>query len=304
MKNEKTNAVKIAVFNQKGGVGKTTSVVNMAGILAKMGKKVLVIDADPQANATSTLLMENIADYEENGKDFYADHETLLEVLEDPRKVNRAIVKANIVVKDKGVAKWRNIDVLPSKRELAAVEVKENDDMIKVINHIKKSINHRYDYDYIFFDMPPYLSDLSINVLSAADHVLIPATVDKDSLDGYSQLVTTVKRIKEMEINPQLSIMGVFLTMIDTREKFDREMYRQVKESLGDVFIPIPIRRHTDAKMASFLGTPLSWYKKNGPVTKDYIAVTYEVMKRCKKFDEKKSSEFTNLVNEILKRYC
>lgn len=298
-------AIKIAVFNQKGGVGKTTSVVNIAGALAKKGKHVLVVDADPQANATSTLLMENIADYEEEtGKSFYDEHLSLLEVLENPKLVNEAIIPAKIVIRAGAPAKKRGIDVLPSKRALAGVEIKENNDTIKVIEKIRRTRNHLCDYDYILFDMPPYLSDLSINVLSACNKVIIPATIDKDSLDGYMQLTDTVQNIRMMGINPELEIAGVFLTMISSVSEYDREMYAEIKESLGDLMFDVPIRRHDDAKKASHIGCPLAWYKRNGKVTNDYKAVTYEIMRRCGDISEEEEKERVELTKDIVRRYC
>lgn len=274
--------VKIAVFNQKGGVGKTTSVINIAGILAKKGKKVLLVDADPQANTTSTMLMENIAEYErDTKKSFYDNHLSLVEVLENPKMINDSIIKAKIIIKDGCSAKWRGIDVLPSKRSLAGIEIQDNYDMAKAINKIKRTRGHSYDYDFIFFDLPPYLSDLSINVLSAADYVLVPATVDKDSLEGYSDLIDTVANIRLMGINPNLKLLGVFLTMINAQTKYDKQLYNKVKESLGNIFIDVPVRWNANAKLASHIGCPLCWFKRTLEVTKDYEVITEEILKRC-----------------------
>lgn len=299
-----SKSIKIAVFNQKGGVGKTTSVVNIAGILAKQGKKVLLVDADPQANTTSTMLMENIAEYEdETGLNFLDQHDTLLEVIEEPKKINAAIIKSKIVVRDGQKAKWRGIDVLPSKRALAGVEINENDDMVNVISQIKRTRNHAYDYDFILFDLPPYLSELSINVLCAVDHVLVPATVDKDSLDGYSELIDTVENIKMMGINPKLNILGVFLTMINSQTKYDKEMYIRIKESLGKNFIEVPVRWNTNAKLASHIGCPLCWFKRTSKITKDYEVIVNEILKRCGQLDKKDYAAHQADIEEITKRY-
>lgn len=304
MDNNVKSPIKIAVFNQKGGVGKTTSVVNIAGVMAKMKKKVLVIDTDPQANLTKTLLMENIADYEEEtGKSFLDNHLTLGDVLTIPKMVNEAIIPAKIVIRAGNEAKKRGIDVLPSKRDLAGVVLDNDDDMIRVIEKIKRTRNHAYNYDYILYDMPPYLSLLSINVLSSADYVLIPATVDKDSLDGYSEIIDTVYNIRTMGINPHLEILGVFLTMINSVSTYDKTMYKDIKDSLGDIMFDTPIRRHDDAKKASHIGCPLSWYRRNAEITKDYVAITYEIMKRCGVLDKENEKELEDLTREITKKY-
>lgn len=300
----KKEPIKIGVFNQKGGVGKTTTVINIAGIMAKRKLKILVIDGDPQANTTSTLLMENIAEFEkETKKFFYEEHSTLLECIENPSLVNDSIIKAKIVVRDGSPPKWRGIDVLPSKRALAGIDIEGNDNIIKVIEAVKATRTRPYEYDFIFFDLPPYLSSLSINVLSAVDYVLVPATVDKDSLDGYSELLDTVQNIKLMEINTSLKILGVFLTMINSQTNYDKYMYSSVKESLGEVFIDIPIRWNSYVKQASHFGCPLCWFKRNEKVTRDYELVTDEILRRCGLLETSKINNYVAEVISIVNRY-
>lgn len=290
MRKEEKQPIKIAVFNQKGGVAKTTTVFNMAGILAKSGLKVLVIDVDSQANVSTSLLMENMADYDEEQGTVGAmldNTMTLKDIIEVPSRINDAIIKAKICIRDGYAAKWRGIDVIPANSQLQDLRVEDMDDedslyaIRDAIGKIKRTRKHAYDYDYILFDLPPHLGELSVAVLAAADYVLVPATVDSYSMNGYSELMDTVKSIRSMGLNPDLDIIGVFFTMIQPLQKYDRSMYQDVREQLGDVFIDTPIRSNSNAKLAAHIGCPLCWLKRSAGVTQDYIAVTEEVLRRC-----------------------
>lgn len=282
--------IKIAVFNQKGGVAKTTTVFNMAGILAKSGAKVLVIDVDSQANVSSSLLMENMADYdEEHGTvgQMLDEAMTLKDIIEVPNRINDAIIKARICIRDGAAAKWRGIDVIPANSRLQDLRVEDMDDedslyaIRDAIGKIRRTRKHAYNYDYILFDLPPHLGELSVAVLAAADHVLVPATVDSYSMNGYGELMDTVESIRSMGLNPDLNIIGVFFTMIQPLQKYDRSMYQDVREQLGSVFIDTPVRSNSNAKLAAHIGCPLCWLKRSAGVTQDYIAVTEEVLRRC-----------------------
>ncbi len=290
MKKEGKQAIKIAVFNQKGGVAKTTTVFNMAGILAKSGSKVLVIDVDSQANVSTSLLMENMAEYDEKHGtvgQMLDDVMTLKDIIEVPSRINDAIIKAKICIRDGGVAKWRGIDVIPANSKLQDLRVEDMDDedslyaIRDALGMIRRTRKHAYDYDYILFDLPPHLGELSVAVLAATDHVLVPATVDSYSMNGYGELMDTVESIRSMGLNPNLDIIGVFFTMIQPLQKYDRTMYQDVRDQLGDVFIDTPIRSNSNAKLAAHFGCPLCWLKRTAGVTQDYIAVTEETLRRC-----------------------
>lgn len=286
-KNAVKNAIRIAVYNQKGGCGKTISCCNIAGVLAKhYKKKVLIVDTDPQANLSKSLLGENIAQYEEeHGLDtWFGDHSTLADVIEGlpdhKDMVNQAIIKAKIVIRGGNPAKWRGIDILPGCRELATTRIRENGDMEGIISRIRHTLQRPYDYDYVLFDLPPALSDLSVVTLIASDYVLIPASADSNAIDGIAELMETIENIKANSDNKKLQIMGVFFTNFDARYSYDNQLYAMAGDTLGDYLIRTPIRRGSAAKSGMQLGCPLAWYQRTSLVAKDYEALTEEILRR------------------------
>lgn len=254
---------KLALFNQKGGCAKTTSVVNIAGYMAKKGRKVLVVDCDPQANATQFLLMENepVTD-------------TIVSAISGEKDLKEVIVPALIRTRGNAKPKYLGIDVVPAERSMAVAELADEYVIRKLLEQVGEH------YDYIFFDCPPYLGEFTLNILAAADRVLVPATVDKDALEGYAELIDTINMLKSNGVNPELSVLGVFLTIYNGREAFDRYMAGECAETFGDTYINIPIRRHTFAKQSALFGRPLCWYKPTSKIAKDYEALTVEIMKR------------------------
>lgn len=254
---------KLALFNQKGGCAKTTSVVNIAGYMAKMDKKVLVVDCDPQANATQFLLMENekVAD-------------TIVSVINGVRKLQEVMTPALIRTRGNANPRYVGIDVVSAERSMAVAELADEYVLKKMLEQVENQ------YDYVIFDCPPYLGEFTVNILAAADRVLVPATVDKDALEGYAELIDTINMLKSNGINPDLSVLGVFLTIYNDRESFDRYMAGECAETFGNTYINIPIRRHTFAKQSALFGRPLCWYKPSSKIANDYEALTIEIMKR------------------------
>lgn len=286
-KNSTENAVRISVCNQKGGVGKTMSCLNLAGVLARYyKKKVLVVDTDSQANLTKSILSENIMEYEAvNGVGtWFSDHITLDDVIkgleDDKDLVNRSVVKAQIVIRGGNPAKWRGIDVLPGNRNLATTQIRENGDMDEIISHIRRTRQRIYDYDYILFDLPPALSDMSAVTLIASDYVLVPASADSNAMDGIAELMETVENIKANGINRRLQILGVFFTNFDARYAYDNQLFDLAKRTLGDLFIRTPVRRGSAAKGSMQLGCPLAWYQRTSPCAKDYEEIVKEMLNR------------------------
>ncbi len=281
------NAVKIAVYNQKGGCGKTISCFNIAGVLARdYRKKVLIVDIDSQANLSKSLLCENIAQYEEEHGigTWFNDHVTLDNVIEElpvnKDMVNQAVIKAKIIIRGGNPAKWRGIDVLPGSRNLATTDVRENGDMKEIISRIRHTLQRPYDYDYVLFDLPPALSDLSAVTLIASDYVLIPASADSNAMDGIAELMETIENIKINSDNKKLQILGVFFTNFDARYSYDNQLYELAGDTLGACLFHVPIRRGSAAKCGMQLGCPLAWYQRTCSVAKDYEALTKEMLKR------------------------
>ena len=273
--------------------GKTTTVFNMAGILAKSGARVLVIDADAQGNSSQSLLMENMAEYDTvHGGigQMLKNSLTLKDIIAEPQAVNDAVIKAKISIRDGYPAKWRGIDVIPANSFLQDIRIEDPEDdgdhdaiyaVRDAVRMLKRTRKRPYDYDYILFDLPPHLGELTLSVLIAADCVLVPATPDSYSLNGYAELMDTVTSIQAMGLNQNLAITGVFFTMMQTVSRYDRDIYLDVREQLGDAFIDIPVRLNSNAKLAGHIGCPLCWLKRSAGITRDYILLTEEVLRRC-----------------------
>ena len=228
----------IAVFNQKGGVGKTTTNVNLSASVAKMGKKVLVLDLDPQGNSTSGYGIEK--NEVEN---------TIYEVLINNDNIENAIIKTE----------FENIDIVASATELAGAEIEFT--AIEEREYIlKKALDKVRDkYDYIFIDCPPSLGMLTINCLTAVDSVLIPIQCEYYALEGVSQLMETISLIKK-SLNPNLEIQGVVLSMFDGRANLSIQVVEEVKKYFkGSVYTTL-IPRNVRLAEAPSHGKPVIYY--------------------------------------------
>lgn len=291
---EYNKPIKIAFFNQKGGTAKTTSTIDVAGILAKnYGKKVLVVDADPQANSSKTLLMES--GYDENTL-------TIVDVIEGRCNINDAIQKALLKVQngDRSRALPRGIDILPTKRGMSGLEIDDDFVIKNLVKQIRRTRNHCYNYNFILFDCPPYLSEFSINILATVDYVLVPASTDKDSLDGYGELIDTIQNLKIMNINSKIKVLGAFLTMFSRKNAIDMQIYNDCVEILGDSFIDIPIRMDTQAKEASYMGKPLCWYARTTGANRDYELLVREMFARIGLFENEEKKIYEKEKNSYL----
>ena len=246
----------IAVVNQKGGVGKTTTAVNLTAALVEAGKKVLMCDFDPQANATSGLGVEK-------------------------RKAKHSVydVIVNDVAAKDAIVPTKFGDVLPSSPDLAgaAVELLTMESPNFRLKNALETVQE--DYDVIFIDCPPSLEMLTVNALAAADSILVPVQCEYFALEGLADLMTTLRRIKN-KINPRLEIFGVLLTMFDGRTNFSTQVAQEVRKHFpGKVFATV-IPRNVRLAEAPSHGLPVTAYDRSSRGAQAYKAVTDEIKRR------------------------
>lgn len=246
----------IAIVNQKGGVGKTTTAVNLTAALTALGKKVLLCDFDPQANATSGL-----------GINKFTVPKSVYEMMmedEDPEKV---------------IIKTKYGDVIPSSSSLAGagVELIGKEDRE---HQLKKALGKvRGNYDYVLIDCPPSLELLTLNGLCAADSILIPVQCEYYALEGLSDLMTTLRAIKR-RVNPNLDIFGVVLTMYDGRTNFSAQVAQEVRRHFPGKVFKSMIPRNVRLAEAPSHGLPASAYDRSSRGTKAYNQLAVEIARK------------------------
>ena len=248
----------ISVINQKGGVGKTTTVINLATALAKKGKKILVIDLDPQGNATTGL-----------GKSNNDEDKSIYNVLIGKTQVQKAIQESTVT----------GLDIIGSNVNLSGLEVETANDanrafLLKEILSKSEDL-HLNKYDNIFIDCPPSLSLLTIMSLVSADELLIPLQTEFFALEGITQLMKTIDRIK-VNLNPTLGIRGVLLTMFDKRNKLSSQVDIEARNHFKDKVYKTVVPRNVRLSEAPSHGMPCLIYDKNCSGSKSYINLAEE----------------------------
>jgi len=251
----------LAIANQKGGVGKTTSAVNLAASLAVAEQRTLLVDADPQGNATSGVGLERAG-----------DGPSLYDVLLGEATADAARRRA---------VQFPTLDVLPATPDLAGAEVELVDRERRAEAMREALAPVRGAYDYVLIDCPPSLGLLTLNMLAAADAVLIPVQCEYYALEGLSQLLSTVRRVQQ-GVNPQLTIAGVLLTMYDARLNLSRQVVADAREHFGDQVFQTVIPRNVRLAEAPSFGKPILLYDVTSVGAQAYMAVANEIMARTR----------------------
>ena len=250
--------VVVAVANQKGGVGKTTSAVNLAGFLAKKRKKILVVDSDPQGNASSGVGVKtkNLRKH-------------LYHILCGNAERSDVIIKTSV----------KNLDILPTNIDLVATEL----ELINQENRegfLSNALNGvRQEYDFVFIDCPPSLGLLTVNALTAADSVLIPMQCEYFAMEGLAQLINTVRSVKKT-FNSDLYIEGLLLTMFDTRNKLSHQVAEEINRHFGDQVFKTIIPRNVRLSECPSHGQTIMEYDIKSTGARAYASLATEFLKR------------------------
>jgi chromosome partitioning protein len=251
----------IAIANQKGGVGKTTTSINLAASLGVLEKKVLLIDADPQANATSGLGI-NVEEVEMG----------TYQILEHSNTPKEAIITSSAP----------NVDVIPSHIDLVAIEIelvdKENREYM--LKNVLESIKE--EYDYIIIDCAPSLGLLTLNALTASDSVIIPIQCEYFALEGLGKLLNTIKSIQKIH-NPDLDIEGLLLTMFDSRLRLSNQVVEEVQKHFNDMVFETIIQRNVKLSEAPSFGESIINYDATSKGANNYLQLAQEIISKNSK---------------------
>jgi chromosome partitioning protein len=248
----------ISIANQKGGVGKTTTAVNVAASMAATKRRVLLIDLDPQGNATMG-----------SGVDKYNVDNTCYELLIEDVSAKEVIIKNT-------AGKY---DLIAGNSDITAAEIKLMEVFARELRLRRALESVQADYDYIFIDCPPSLNQLTVNAMAASDSVLVPMQCEYYALEGLTALMDTIHKLASV-VNPDLKIEGVLRTMYDPRNRLANDVSEQLKRHFGDQVYRTVIPRNVRLAEAPSFGTPVMYYDKSSTGAKAYLALAGEILRK------------------------
>lgn len=251
----------IALINQKGGVAKTTSVINIAAELGLQGYKVLIVDGDSQGNAT-----QNLGMYE-------PENPSLADILLGEKNINDVVLHTS----------FENLDLIPANLELQFAEMNLQQRVTRNDNVFKKAMSElTTNYDFVLIDCPPSLSTMTVNILTYVDYVLIPIKPDRNSLEGYDRLLNLINAIRE-DSNEKIKILGTFITVKEGQTSLDRQIFENCQNSFGDIFINQSIRKCVEVREAPMCSMPVCYYKRNCGGARDYRNLAKVIIDRTER---------------------
>ncbi len=253
----------ISVANQKGGVGKTTTAVNLAACLAQLGRKVLLLDMDPQANATSGVGLEKI----------------------EGASVYRPLLGEGSLLEKIRPTAFERLEIIPSEVDMcgAEVEIARAENHLQRLAGLLRPLTETGRHDIIVIDCPPSLGLLTLNAFAASDYLLIPLQCEYYALEGISMSHKVLNQVKDSGINPRLELLGVVMTMFDGRTRLAAQVVAEVRTHFGQLVFDIVIPRATRLAEAPSFGKPIIHYDKNSAGAVAYDLLAAEVLKRIEK---------------------
>ncbi|MDP6524896.1 MAG: ParA family protein [Kiritimatiellia bacterium] len=252
----------VGIANQKGGVGKTTTVISLATCMAELGRDILVVDLDPQSNATSGLGLPR-----QEGRSLYR-------ALLNPMPIDSLIQKTAI----------EGVDLVPAELDLAGceVEIARADEYLHCLAKVLRPLAESSRYDFILLDCPPSLGILTMNALTASDSLLVPMQCEYYALEGLSVITNLLDRIKQSGANPRLRLEGVLMTMFDTRTNLAEQVVKEVREHFGDAVYETLIPRNVRLSEAPSFGQPITLYDSHSSGARAYRFFSREFIKRAR----------------------